>query len=62
MEDRQTYEMPPTQLPRPKPWLPIPRGCEPYEEYGATIVFLLSDEAGYITGTSIPIDGGYLAI
>ena len=30
-------------------------------EYGATIAFLPSDDAGYITGTGIPIDGGYLA-
>ena len=32
-----------------------------YEEYGATIAFLLSDNSEYITGTSIPVDGGYLA-
>jgi len=32
-----------------------------YEEYGAKIAFLLSDYSGYITGTSIPVDGGYLA-
>ena len=32
-----------------------------YEEYRATIAFLLSDNSGYITGTSIPFDVGYLA-
>lgn len=32
-----------------------------YKEYGAKIAFLLSDDSGYITGTSIPVDGGYLA-
>jgi len=32
-----------------------------YEEYRATIAFLLSDNSGYIIGTSIPVDGGYLA-
>ena len=32
-----------------------------YEEYGAKIAFLLSDDSGYITGTSIPFDVGYLA-
>jgi NAD(P)-dependent dehydrogenase (short-subunit alcohol dehydrogenase family) len=28
------------------------------EELAATIVFLASREAGYITGTSIQVDGG----
>ena len=32
-----------------------------YEEYRATIAFLLSDNSGYITGTFVPVDGGYLA-
>jgi NAD(P)-dependent dehydrogenase (short-subunit alcohol dehydrogenase family) len=34
---------------------------DPYAEYGATIAFLLSDDAGYITGSAIPVEGGYLA-
>ena len=50
-----------TKLPRPKPWLPIRRVGDPYAEYGATIAFLLSDDAGYITGSAIPVEGGYLA-
>lgn len=29
-------------------------------EYGDLVAFLVSDRAGYITGTSIPIDGGML--
>jgi NAD(P)-dependent dehydrogenase (short-subunit alcohol dehydrogenase family) len=28
------------------------------EEIANTVAFLLSDEAGYITGQSLPVDGG----
>lgn len=60
-EDRETHETPIAELPRPKPWMLVRRAGYIYEEYGATIAFLLSDDSGYITGTSIPVDGGYLA-
>ena len=60
-EDRQHATTPVAQLPRPKAWLPLHRAGKIKEEYGATITFLLSDDAGFITGSSIPVDGGYLA-
>ena len=39
--------------------VPAGRLGEP-EEYGDLVAFLASDRAAYITGTSIPIDGGLL--
>ena len=39
---------------------PMDRGADPSEVSGA-VVFLASDEASYVTGTEIAVDGGYLA-
>ena len=60
-EDREAHTTPPARLPRPTAWMPIRRAGDPFRDYGATIAFLLSDDAGYITGTSIVVDGGLLA-
>jgi len=60
-EDHRAATTPAARLPRPKAWLPIRRAGKVKHEYGATIAFLLSDDAGYITGSAIPVEGGYLA-
>ncbi len=60
-EDQQHQTTPNADLPRPPPWLLVRRAGHPKDEYGATVAFLLSDEAGYITGAALPVDGGYLA-
>jgi cyclopentanol dehydrogenase len=39
---------------------PMDRGADPSEVSGA-VVFLASDEASYVTGTELAVDGGYLA-
>jgi len=39
---------------------PLGRYGEPHE-IGATVAFLASDEASFITGATIPVDGGWLA-
>jgi NAD(P)-dependent dehydrogenase (short-subunit alcohol dehydrogenase family) len=31
-----------------------------FEEFGKALAFLLSDDASYISGTMVPIDGGLL--
>jgi NAD(P)-dependent dehydrogenase (short-subunit alcohol dehydrogenase family) len=39
---------------------PLGRLGEP-SEVASTILFLASDEASFITGAVLPVDGGYLA-
>lgn len=41
-------------------WYPMGRVAEP-EDIAKAVSFLASDEAGYITGVSLPVDGGLLA-
>jgi NAD(P)-dependent dehydrogenase (short-subunit alcohol dehydrogenase family) len=49
--------MPPEVLERVRPALPSGRMAEP-AEVAALVAYLASDEAGYVTGQSIEIDGG----
>ncbi len=50
-----------TSLPRPSPWTPLSRAAAP-EEIASVVSFLLSDEASFITGSAVFVDGGLLAI
>ncbi|MGA2410579.1 MAG: SDR family oxidoreductase, partial [Candidatus Binataceae bacterium] len=40
---------------------PMKRGAQP-EEVGWAVLFLASDEASFITGTELAVDGGYTAV
>ena len=40
--------------------VPLKRLAKP-EEIAKTALFLASDDSDYITGTTIPVDGGFLA-
>ncbi|MDG2027876.1 MAG: SDR family oxidoreductase [Acidimicrobiales bacterium] len=59
--ERSGSTAPPDRMPRPRPWMPIRRAGHSRDEYGATVAFLMSDDAGFITGAQLPVDGGYLS-
>ena len=40
--------------------IPLGRGCEP-EEVAAVIAFLASDDASFVSGVALPVDGGLSA-
>ena len=47
----------PTRVDRLAPTVPMGRGGEP-DEVAALIVWLMSDEASYVTGTTVDVSGG----
>lgn len=52
-----TDQYPPDYIPARLAGAPTTRAGDP-EELAATVVFLASDAAGYITGATLPVDGG----
>lgn len=52
-----TDEYPPGYLESQQPRIPMARRGDP-RELAASVVFLASDAAGYITGQTLPVDGG----
>ncbi len=49
------------RLPRGMPRTPMGRVSEASEQ-AAVVAFLLSEDASFMTGTSVLVDGGYTAI
>lgn len=41
--------------------IPMPRAADP-SEIAAVVAFLCSDDASFLTGAAVPVDGGYTAI
>ncbi|MDE0978302.1 MAG: SDR family oxidoreductase, partial [Arenicellales bacterium] len=61
LQDQQLASTPRAKLPRGVKFVPMQRRGKVREEYGASIAFLMTDDAGYITGAVLPIDGGFLS-
>ncbi|WP_435771643.1 SDR family NAD(P)-dependent oxidoreductase [Nocardioides sp. SYSU DS0651] len=56
-ESEMTEQYPPGYLEQQQMRIPAGRKGDP-RELAATVVFLASDAAGYITGQTLPVDGG----
>ena len=56
-ESEMTEQYPPGYLEQQQTRIPAGRKGDP-RELAATVVFLASDAAGYVTGQTLPVDGG----